>query len=93
MADKTNLSGPKLMAALDEEEEVGLGGRMSRLDKTATKKRELVHLSMHFSTPMLLLILLMMCRYSRRRGQTLGSQVFAGHGVLQLPDRFPCQAI
>jgi len=82
MADKTNLDGQKLKAALDEFAEVGLHQRMNRLEETPTKKRKLVHIGMYFIAPMLLLLFLMMCRSRRRRGRNLGSQVFTDKGAL-----------
>jgi hypothetical protein len=93
MADKTNLDGQKLMAALDEFAEVGLRRRKNRLEETPTKKRKLVHVGMYFIAPMLLLLFLMMCRSRRRRGRNLGSQVFADKGALRHLERFPCRAI
>jgi hypothetical protein len=65
LAVKTNLNRWTLMAALDEFPEVGIRRRKNRLQETSTKKRKLVHIGMHFITPMLLLLFLMMCR-SRR---------------------------
>jgi len=65
MADKTDLDGQKLKAALDEFAEVGPHRRQKRLEETKTKKRKLVHVGVYFITPMLLLLFLMMCR-SRR---------------------------
>jgi VanZ family protein len=76
MADKNNLNGQKLKAALDEFEEVGLPQRKNRLQETPAKTRKLLHIGMYFIAPMLLLLLLMMCRSRRRRGRNLGSQVF-----------------
>jgi len=93
MADKTNLDGQKLKAALDEFAEVGLRRRKNRLEETPTKKRKLVHVGMYFIAPMLLLLFLMMCRSRRRRGRNLGSQVFADKGALRRLERFPCRAI
>jgi hypothetical protein len=93
MADKTNLDGQKLKAALDEFAEVGLRRRKNRLEETPTKKRKLVHVGMYFIAPMLLLLFLMMCRSRRRRGRNLGSQVFADTGALRCLERFPCRAI
>jgi hypothetical protein len=92
MADKTNLDGQKLKAALDEFAEVGLRRRKNRLEETPTKKRKLVHVGMYFIAPMLLLLFLM-CRSRRRRGRNLGSQVFADKGALRRLERFPCRAI
>jgi len=65
MADKTNLGGQKLRAALDGFMEVGLRRSKKRLEETPTKKRKLVHVGMYFITLMLLSLLLMMCK-SRR---------------------------
>jgi len=61
MADKTNLDGQKLKAALDEFAEVGLCWRKNTLEKTLTKKSKLVHVGMYFIALMLLLLFLMMC--------------------------------
>jgi len=93
MADKTNLDGQKLKAALDEFAEVGLRQRMNRLEETPTKKRKLVHIGMYFIALMLLLLFLMMCRSRRRRGRNLGSQVFTEKGALRCLESFPCRAI
>jgi hypothetical protein len=62
MADKTNLNGQKLKAALDEFAEVGLRRSNNRLKETLTKKRKLMHVGMYFIALMLLLPFLMMCR-------------------------------
>jgi len=93
MADKPNLDGHKLKAALDEFAEVGLRERNNWLDKTPTKKRRLVHVGMYFMTPMHLLLILMMCRQRKQQGRNLGSPVFAIQGALQRIDQFPCRAI
>jgi len=63
MADKTNLDGQKLNAALDEFVEVGLCQRKNRLEETLAKERKLVDVGTYFITPMLLLLFLMICRY------------------------------
>ena len=86
MADKTNLDGQKLKAALDEFAEVGLHQRTNRLEETPTRKRKLLHVAMYFIAPMFLLLFLMMCRSRSRRGSNLGSQVFADKGALQSLD-------
>jgi len=65
IAYKTNLDGQRLKAARDEFAEVGLCGRKNRLEETTTKKRNLVHVAMYVIAPMLHLLLLMMCRYTR----------------------------
>jgi len=65
MADKTNLNGQKLNAALYEFAEVGLRQRKNRLEETLTKKRKLEHVGMYFIAPMLPFLFLIMCR-SRR---------------------------
>jgi len=93
MADKTNVDGQKLNAALDEFAEVGLRRRKNRLEETPTEKRTLVHVGMYFIAPMLLLLFLMMCRSTRQRGRNLRSQVFADKGALRRLERFPCRAI
>jgi len=61
IADRTNLNGQKVNAALDEFAEVGLRRRKNRLEETPTKKRKLMHVGMYFIAPMLLLLFLMMC--------------------------------
>jgi hypothetical protein len=93
MADKTNLDGQKLKAALDEFADVGLRRRKNRLEETPIKKRKLVHVGMYSMAPMLLLLLLMMCRSRRRRGENMASQVFADKGALRHLKRFSCRAI
>jgi len=93
MADKTNLDGQKLKAALDEFAEVGLRRRKNRLEETQTNRRKLVHVGMYLIAPMLLLLFVMMCRPRRRRGRNLGSQVFTDKGALRYLERFPCRAI
>ena len=93
LADKTNLDGQKLKAALDEFAEVGLRQMNNRLEETPTRKRKLVHAGMYFIAPMLLLLVLIMCRSRRRRGRNLGSQVFADKGALRHLERYPRQAI
>jgi len=93
MADKTNLDGQKLKAALDEFVEVDLRRRKNRLEETLTKNRKLVHVGIYFIAPMLLLLFLMICRSRRRRGTNLGSQVFADKSAFGRLDRFPCRAI
>ena len=72
MADKTNLDGRKLKAALDEFSEVGLRQRMNRVQESLTKKTKLVHVGMYFIALMLRLHFLMMCRSRRRGGKNLG---------------------
>jgi hypothetical protein len=59
MADKTNLDGPKLNAALDELAEVGLRQRKNRLRETTTKRRKLVYIGMYFIAPIFSLLILM----------------------------------
>jgi len=49
MADKTNLDGRRLKAALDELAEVGLPQTKNSLEETSTKKRKLVHVGMYSS--------------------------------------------
>jgi hypothetical protein len=93
MAEKTNLDGQKLKAALDEFTEDGLRPRKNRFEATPTKKRKLMHVGMYFIAPMLLLLFLLMCRSRRRRGRNLGSQVFADKCALRSLTRFPCRAI
>ena len=93
MADKTNLDGQKLKAALNEFAEVGLRQREHRLEETPIQKRKLVHIGMYFIGPMLVLLFLMMCRSRRRQGRNLGSQVFADKGVLRRLEPFLCRAI
>jgi hypothetical protein len=66
MADKTNLDGQKLKAALNGFVEVGLRRRKNKLEETPTRKRKLMHVGMYFIAPMLLLLFLMMGR-SRRQ--------------------------
>ena len=51
MADKTNLHGQKLKAALDELMQVGLHQRKSRLEETPIKNKSLVHHCMYFIRP------------------------------------------
>jgi len=62
MADKTNLDGQKLNAALDELAEVGHHQRKNRLKETTTKRRKFVHIGMYFIALMFLLLMLIMCR-------------------------------
>jgi len=57
MADKTNLDGQRLQAALDEFAEVGSGRMNNRLERTLTKKKQLVHDGMYFIAPILPLLL------------------------------------
>jgi len=52
MADKTNLDGQKLKAALDEFAGVALLRRKNRLEETPTRKRKLVYVGMYFIAPM-----------------------------------------
>jgi hypothetical protein len=66
MADKTNLDGQKLDAALDDFMDVRLHRRKNRIDVTPTKKKRLVHVGMYFIALILVFFFLMMCR-SRRR--------------------------
>ena len=77
MADKTSLNGQNLMAAMDQFVEVGLRRRKNRIKETMTEKRKLVYVGMYFITPVLLLFILMICRYRRHRGRNLRSKVFA----------------
>jgi hypothetical protein len=93
MADKTNLDGQKLKAALDEFGEVGLRRQKNRLEETPTKKRKLVLVVMYFIAPMLLVLFLKMCRSRRRRRRNLGSQVFADKCALRRLKRFRIRAI
>jgi len=93
MADKTTLDGQKLKAVLDEFVEVGIRQRTNRLNETPTRKRRLVHVGMNFIAPMLLLLILMMCRSRRWQGRNIGLQVFADKGALRCLQRFPCPAI
>ena len=93
VADKTNLAGQRLKAALDEFAEVGLRRRKSTLEDTLTNKMKLVHIGMNFIAPMLLLLFLMMCRYRRRPGRNLESQVFPDEGALRRLDEFLCRPI
>jgi hypothetical protein len=93
IADKTNLDGEKLEAALDEFGEVRLRRRIIRPEETPTSKRKLMHIGMYFVAPMLLLRFLMMCRSRIQRGRNLGSQVFADTGMLRSLKKFPCRAI
>jgi hypothetical protein len=62
MADKTNLVGQKLTAALLQFMEVGLRLRYNRREETQTKTKKLVHIGLYFIPLMLLLPFLMMCR-------------------------------
>jgi len=66
LADKSNLDGQKLKAALDKLADVGLRQRKNRIDETQTKKRKFVYVGMYFITLMLLLLFLIMCGYRRR---------------------------
>jgi len=66
MADKTDLDGQKLKAAMDEFAEVGLRQRKNRVEDTLTTKTKLVHVGMYFIAPMLIVLFLIMCR-SRRQ--------------------------
>jgi hypothetical protein len=93
MADKTNLDGQKLKAALDEFVEVGLHRRKNRLEQTPRKNRQLVHVGMYCIALMRLLLFLMMCRSRRRRKRYLRSQVFADNGVLRHLEQLPGRAI
>jgi len=52
MADKTNLDGQKLKAALDEFAGVALLQRKNRLAETPTRKSKLMHVGMYFIAPM-----------------------------------------
>jgi hypothetical protein len=82
MADKTNLDGQKLKAALNGFVEVGLRRRKNKLEETPTRKSKLMHVGMYFIAPMLLLLFLMMGRSRRQREGNLGSHVFADNGAL-----------
>jgi len=63
MADKTNLDGHNLKAALDEFAEVGVPRRKYRFEETPTEMRKLVHVGMYFIALVLLLLFRMMCRF------------------------------
>jgi len=93
MSDNPNLHGQKLYATLDEVTEVGICRRKNRLEETPTNKSKLVQLGVHSFPPMLLLLLVMICRYRRRRGWKLSLPVLTYNGALRLLDRFPCRAI
>jgi len=67
MANKINLNGQTLKAALEEIVEVGLHIRKKLLNETLTKKCELVHVGSYSIALMPHLLFLMMCRYRRRR--------------------------
>jgi len=93
MADKTNLDGQKLKAALDESAGVGLHRRKNWLDEILTRKEKLVHDVLCILAPVLLCLFLMMCTYIRRCERNLGSQVLADIAASRRLDRLPCQAI
>jgi len=65
MADKTNLDGQKLKAALDKFVESGVHEGNNMLYETATRKWNLVHIGVYFISPMWLLLFMMMGRYRR----------------------------
>jgi len=66
MADKTNLDGEKLKAALHQFAEVGLCRRKNWPDKTLTKKKKLQNGGMYFIASMLLLFFLVVGTFRRR---------------------------
>ena len=86
MAHKTNLDDQNLKAALDKFAAVGPRPRKHRLGQTSTKERNLVHLGMYFIAPMIILLLLMMCRSRRGQGRNFGSQVVTDKGGLRCLD-------
>jgi hypothetical protein len=61
MADKINLDGQKLKAALHEFPEIGILRRKNMIEETPTKQRTLMHCGMYFFSPMLLLLFLIIC--------------------------------
>jgi len=83
MADKTNLDGKKLKAALDEFAEVGHRWRKHRIGKSLTMERKFVDFGVYFIAPIQLLLFLMMCGYGRQWRWNLGSEVISYQGVLQ----------
>jgi len=83
MADKTNLDGQKLMAAVNEFTEDGLRRRQNTMDKTLTMTTMFESFGMYFIAPMLPFHFVIMCRYRRGRGTNLWSLDFANEGGLQ----------
>jgi hypothetical protein len=72
MPNKTNLDGQKLKAALDKFADIGFLKRKNQIEETLTKKSKLMHVGMNFIAPMLLLLVLMMCR------STWGQEIYRG---------------
>ena len=79
----------ELEAALVKFAQVGLQQWKNWMDKTPTKKSNLMHVGMYFITLVLLLLFLIMCRYERGQGRNLGSLFLTNNGRLQYLDRFP----
>ena len=93
LADKTNLRGQKLREALDEFADDSLDLRTNWSYKTPTKKSKFVHVGVYFIAPMPLSLMLVMCRYRRRCGTNLGSQVISYEGASPRLHQIPCRAI
>jgi len=74
-ADNTFLDRHLLKPPLDEFAEVGLQWSKNRNHVTPIKKRKFIHTGMYIITPMLLLLIMMMCRYRTKWGRNLGLQV------------------
>jgi hypothetical protein len=72
MPNETNLDGQKLKAALDKFADIGFLQRKNQLEETLTKKSKLMHVGMNFIAPMLLLLVLMMCRSRWGQGTNRG---------------------
>ena len=66
MADQTNLDGQKLEVTLNEFAEIGLYQSEIRINETSSNQRKFVHVRMYFFAPVLLLLLLKVCGYTRR---------------------------
>jgi hypothetical protein len=72
MPNETNLDGQKLKAALDKFADIGFLQWKNQLEETLTKKSKLMHVGMNFIAPMLLLLVLMMCRSRWGQGINCG---------------------
>jgi len=91
MADRTNLNGQKLKAALDEFAEVDLRRTHNRIDNTPTNKRQCVQVGTYVIARMLHSLFLMMCSYGRQQGRNHSSPVFPMEGPFRPLYRVPCR--
>lgn len=90
MANETVLDGQELKVALEQFAEVRICSRKNGIHETTTEKRKLSHVDMYFIAQMVLVHIMMMCRYRGRLGRKLGSHVFTDKCSLQHLNQYPC---